>query len=227
MRASWPPGETLDTAQAFSKTTFLTVSAIALVLSIGLGWLIGRSITRPVKTLTGTMGTLAGGSIDIDVQYTDRKSEIGSMARAVEVFRANAVRTRELEAEQKEQAARTAAEQKRMMMELADSFESSVGEIVQAVSSSSSQLESSASSMSATAEQTQQQSSNVAAAAEQASANVQTVASAAEELSSTVSEISRQVAQSSNVAATATAEAKKTNDQVQGSPKPLRASVKW
>lgn len=209
-------GETLDTAQAFSKTTFLTVSAIALVLSIGLGWLIGRSITRPVKTLTGTMGTLAGGSIDIDVQYTDRKSEIGSMARAVEVFRANAVRTRELEAEQKEQAARTAAEQKRMMMELADSFESSVGEIVQAVSSSSSQLELSASSMSATAEQTQQQSSNVAAAAEQASANVQTVASAAEELSSTVSEISRQVAQSSNVAATATAEAKKTNDQVQG-----------
>jgi methyl-accepting chemotaxis protein len=206
----------LGQARISSQRTYLTVSGIALALSIALAWLIGRSITGPIKSLTGTMGTLADGSTDIDVHFTDRKSEIGSMARAVDVFKTNAIRTRELEAEQREQAERAEAEKKQAMMELADSFESSVGRIVQAVSTSSAQLEENAGSMSTTAEQTQQQSSTVAAAAEQASANVQTVASAAEELSSTVTEISRQVQQSSQVAESASSEAQRTNDQVQG-----------
>lgn len=206
----------LDQARISSQTTYLTVSAIALALSIGLAWLIGRSITGPIKSLTGTMGALADGAIDVDVRFTDRKSEIGSMARAVEVFKTNAIRTRELEVEQRAQAERAEAEKKQAMMELADSFESSVGRIVQAVSTSSAQLEENAGSMSTTAEQTQQQSATVAAAAEQASANVQTVASAAEELSSTVTEISRQVQQSSQVAESASSEAQRTNDQVQG-----------
>ncbi|MCK7612290.1 methyl-accepting chemotaxis protein [Roseibium sediminicola] len=206
----------LERARVSSQRTFLTVSAIALMLSIGLAWLIGRSITGPIKSLTGTMETLADGSLDVDVRFTDRKSEIGSMARAVEVFKTNAIRTRELEAEQREQSERAEAEKKRAMMELADSFENSVGRIVEAVSTSSAKLEENAGSMSTTAEQTQQQSSTVAAAAEQASANVQTVASAAEELSSTVTEISRQVQQSSQVAESASSEAQRTNDQVQG-----------
>jgi len=206
----------LERARVSSQRTFLTVSAIALVISIALAWLIGRSITGPIKSLTGTMGTLADGSTDVDVSFTNRKSEIGSMARAVEVFKTNAIRTRDLEAEQREQAERAEAEKKQAMMELADGFESSVGRIVQAVTTSSATLETNAGSMSATAEQTQQQSSTVAAAAEQASANVQTVASAAEELSSTVTEISRQVQQSSQVAESASSEAQRTNDQVQG-----------
>ncbi|WP_428687889.1 methyl-accepting chemotaxis protein [Roseibium sp.] len=206
----------LASAQSFARTVFLIVSALALALAVSLGWLIGRSITQPVKSLTETMRTLADGTIDIEVGFTDRKSEIGSMARAVEVFRTNAIRTRELEAEQREQEIRAEEEKRRTMNELADGFESSVGAIVQAVSASSTQLEGSANTMSATAEKTQHQSATVAAAAEQASANVQTVASAAEELSSTVSEISRQVAQSSDVAETASREAKRTNEQVQG-----------
>ena len=119
----------------------------------------------------------------------------------------------EAEAEQKRKAEE---EKKEMMVKMADDFESSVGKVVQTVSSSSTQMESSAQAMASTAEQTSSQSNAVAAAAEQASANVQTVAAAAEELSASIAEISRQVSQSSEITSNAVIEAKRTDEQVQG-----------
>src|SRR3546814_17074096 len=82
------------------------------------------------------------------------------------------------------------------MNELADSFQSSVGGIVETVASSATEMQTTAQSLTATAEETSRQSTAVAAASEQASTNVQTVASAAEELSSSITEIRRQGGQS-------------------------------
>ncbi|MCG8543821.1 MAG: methyl-accepting chemotaxis protein [Alphaproteobacteria bacterium] len=91
-----------------------------------------------------------------------------------------------------------------------------VMKVVKNVSSASTQMRSTAEGMSATAEETSAQSTAVAAAAEQATSNVQTVASAAEEMSASVAEINRQVAQSSEIANRANAEAGRTNETVQG-----------
>jgi methyl-accepting chemotaxis protein len=107
-------------------------------------------------------------------------------------------------------------EKREMMVKMADDFEASVGKVVEAVSSSSTEMQSSAQSMSSTAEETNSQSTAVAAAAEQASANVQTVAAAAEELSASITEISRQVSQSSKISSEAVKEAERTDEQVQG-----------
>ena len=79
---------------------------------------------------------------------------------------------------------------------LADAFEGAVGEIVETVSSASTQLEFSAGTLYNTAERAQELTTIVAAASEQASTNVQTVASATEEMSSSVTEIGRQVQES-------------------------------
>ena len=87
------------------------------------------------------------------------------------------------------------------MVKLADSFEAAVGEIIETVSSASTELEASAGTLSATAERAQELTTMVAAASEEASTNVQSVASATEELSSSVNEISRQVQESAGWAA--------------------------
>lgn len=89
-----------------------------------------------------------------------------------------------------------------------------VAEVVGVVSSAATEMQSTAQSMSATAEETSKQAAAVAAASEQAATNVQTVAAATEELSSSITEISRQVTQSSQIAAQAVADAENSNKQV-------------
>ena len=67
------------------------------------------------------------------------------------------------------------------MIKLADSFEGAVGEIIETVSSASTELEASAGTLTSTAERAQELTTMVAAASEEASTNVQSVASATEE----------------------------------------------
>jgi HAMP domain-containing protein len=100
------------------------------------------------------------------------------------------------------------AQRKREMQALADGFEATVKAVVETVSSSASEMQSSSTAMSATAEETSRQATAVAAASEEASANVQTVASASEELSSTIQEITRQVAESTRMTRSAVDQAK-------------------
>ena len=105
-------------------------------------------------------------------------------------------------------------ERRATLEKLACDFEAAVGQIVQTVSSASTDLESSASKLTSTAERSQELATAVASASEEASTNVQSVASATEELSSSVNEISRQVQDSARIANEAVDQARKTNDRV-------------
>jgi methyl-accepting chemotaxis protein len=100
------------------------------------------------------------------------------------------------------------------MIKLADDFEGAVGEIVDTVSSASTELEASANTLMATAVRSQELTTMVAAASEEASTNVQSVASATEEMTLSVNEISRQVQDSARMANDAVDQARKTNDRV-------------
>jgi|SaaInlV_165m_DNA_1040744.scaffolds.fasta_scaffold16052_1 methyl-accepting chemotaxis protein len=120
---------------------------------------------------------------------------------------------REAEVEQKQQAEE---ERRQMMMQLADDFQSSVGGIVDGVSSAATEMQATSEQLTGAAEKTSEESASVAAAAEEASTNVQTVAAAAEELSKSINEISGQVAQSSSISSSAVEQANKTNEQVKG-----------
>jgi len=90
---------------------FLALLAITVALAAG----IAVSITRPIADLVTTMNELAEGRSDIDVQGTDRKDEIGEMARAVVVFRDAAVEKARLEAQAAQQ--RELADQQRLRNE--------------------------------------------------------------------------------------------------------------
>ena len=176
--------------------------------------IVALSLTRPIARLVVAMKELANGNIEIVLPDAARADEIGQMGKAVQVFKDNAQRMRQMEAEQKESERLAAARRKADMRKLADEFEAAVGEIVDGVSSASTELEASATSLSKTAETTKQLSTAVAAASEEASANVQSVASASEEMGASVNEIGRQVQESSRIASEAVVQAEKTDERI-------------
>ena len=109
---------------------------------------------------------------------------------------------------------RAEGQRKADMTKLADDFEAAVGEIVETVSSASTELEASASTLTSTAGRAQELATAVAAASEEASTNVHSVASATEEMSSSVREISRQVQESARMAGEAVGQAQATTERV-------------
>ncbi|URK88107.1 methyl-accepting chemotaxis protein [Rhizobium sp. RCAM05350] len=90
------------------------LAATVLVLLAGV-WIIGRSISRPVKKVTEAMRDLAGGNTDVSVPGLGLRNEFGSMAEALEVFRQAALANRRLEEEAAE--ARILAEEKRRQLQ--------------------------------------------------------------------------------------------------------------
>ncbi len=189
---------------------------IGLVVILGLAVFVTNSaVSRPIVDVSNIMRRLSDRDYSVVIAGTDRKDEVGIMAKAVQVFKDNMMRADQLAAEQEKE--RRIREQRAVRLEeLTKDFDATVREVLQAVSSSATELQATASSMSATAEQTTRQATTVAVAAEQASANVQTVASASEELSSSIGEIGRQVAESAEVTTAATAQSQRTDKMVQG-----------
>jgi methyl-accepting chemotaxis protein len=202
-----------DTFYASVRTT-LFWAAGSIILLCALALVLARGLVRPMLAMTTAMTDLAAGKLEVQVPGATRKDEIGRMAVAVEVFKSNALVRQQLETEQKEADSRTAAQRRTDMNRLASDFENAVGEIVETVSSASSELEASAGSLAATAERSQELTTTVAAASEEASTNVQSVAAATEEMTSSITEISRQVQVSSHIARDAVEQAQKTNDRV-------------
>jgi methyl-accepting chemotaxis protein len=191
------------------------VAVAATLLGLLIAFLIARGIIGPLSGLTAGMKELAGGNFGVVLPGLDRKDEVGDMAQAVETFKVKAEEKARIEAEAKTKQDQIAAKQRKAdMIKLADNFESAVGEIVETVSSASTELEASATTLTSTAERAQELTSMVAAASEEASTNVQSVASATEEMASSVNEISRQVQESARMATEAVDQARKTNDRV-------------
>ncbi len=198
-----------------AKITIGLAATMALVIGIAGAWIIGRGITLPVNAMTKAMGDLAGGDTSVVIPATENKDEIGEMAKAVTVFKDNAIRVGAMQKEQEQNRIAMEAERKRGMLEMADKFEDAVMGLVKGVSAQATEMQATSQSMSSAAQQSQAQATTVAAAAEEATTNVQTVAAAAEELTASITEISRQVAQAAKISHAASEETRRTNDMVE------------
>jgi methyl-accepting chemotaxis protein len=209
--------QTAQSAQrmAAAERTSMIVGLCTALLLIGTTAFSFFTISRPMRRLSVSMEELAGGNFAVVLPGLGRKDELGAVASAVEKFKVVSERKAHEEVEAKIKQDQIAArERKAEMVKLADSFEAAVGEIIETVSSASTELEASAGTLTATAERSQELTTMVAAASEEASTNVQSVASATEELSSSVNEISRQVQESARMAGEAVDQARRTNDRV-------------
>jgi methyl-accepting chemotaxis protein len=204
------------TDEANSATRMLWICAIVgLLLGLAAAMWVGiNGLARPIAELKTVMEAFARNELKAAVPGIERRDEVGDMARTVEVFKTNAVEVERLKAGLEATEKRAAEQRKIDMTKLANDFEGAVGEIIEAVSSASTELEASASTLTTTAVRSQELATMVAAASEEASTNVQSVASATEEMASSVNEISRQVQESARMATEAVDQARKTNDRV-------------
>ena len=207
-----------EEAAAYSSSYLVSVIGmiICIAMAAGASFLLHLGIASPVGTLNRSMARLAEDDTNVVVPGLDRRDEIGAMARAVEVFKANAIERRQMEDEKLAREEVAQSEKRQAMQALAGEFEGKVGTLVVQLSNAAREMEATARSMAANAEQTNQQSNMVAAAAGQTSGNVQAVATAAEELSVSASEIGAQVTQSSDIASRAVGDARRTNEKARG-----------
>jgi len=104
------------------------IAAAIIVVMMLAGWLLVRSLARPINALNRQMMQLAEGRFDVEIGGTRRIDEIGTMARAVEVFRENGIRISQMtEAE----ATRIVA-QEQQRREMMDQLQSAFGAVVDA-----------------------------------------------------------------------------------------------
>lgn len=232
-------------AAATVRQLMLTIwqAGIGSFVGIGLAILAAlmalQFIVNPIRVMAGAMHRLAEGDRAIDVGNTEQMDEIGEMARAVQVFKDNAIAMEHLQAEQaaKEAAQREAEmreraaederryqreqerlaaeeERQRLLAEMADHFESSVKHVVEIVSATARRIEDMARLASDAAQNSVVIAAEVASTSEQASHSVATVAAATEEMSHSISEVSSQVASSTTIARRAVERAKRTDEIV-------------
>jgi methyl-accepting chemotaxis protein len=201
---------------AYASAIRLAIGGMAgsTLLMILLAFFNIRSISNGIATVTKPMGELAAGNLSVEIPNRGEKTEIGAIADAVQIFKQGLIERRDLEAAAKETEIRSATQRRTDMNALAAKFEGTVGNIIDTVSSSTTELEATAVTLTRTAETTQRLTATASRASNDASQNVQTVASATEELSSSVNEIARQVQESSRIATEAVQQAARTDQRM-------------
>ncbi|MHC6154494.1 methyl-accepting chemotaxis protein [Bradyrhizobium elkanii] len=194
-------------------TMVAILHGIAILVGVGVSFLMIRDVSSGIASIVAPMQALGRGDLTANVPHQGEKTEIGAMADTLQVFK-EALVAKKAADEAAAADAEAKIERGRRVDTITRNFEQMIGEIVQTVSSASTQLEASAGTLSSTARRSQELTTSVAAASEEASTNVQSVASATEELSSSVTEISRQVQESARMAGDAVVQARTTNDRV-------------
>ncbi|WP_419728474.1 methyl-accepting chemotaxis protein [Lichenicola sp.] len=183
----------------------LFMAAVAYVLVV-----VQRGVVGPLRALTETMRRLAERDLTAIVGGLGRRDEVGSMARAVQVFRnnmleADALATAEL-ADREAKACRAAG-----LEQLIQSFETEAADMTSVLAAASGELEAAATSMTLSAERTSGQTRLVARSADSASLGARTVAAAAEQLSASTSELSRQTRMTAKAAGAAAEDVRRTD----------------
>ena len=91
--------EVRGTTEAF-RSVALASLAVAVILALITGFLVGRSILRPVAGLSAAMAQMSKGDYTLSVPFLTQRDEIGDMARTVELFRQALIKSEEVKVSQ-------------------------------------------------------------------------------------------------------------------------------
>jgi len=195
---------------------YLALVAMGVVALMALiGYVLSRGIVTPLSHINSALNRLASGELEFAIPHSERRDEIGDMARAAAVFKENAIKKLELEEEQKVKEERARIEKKEVMEKLADSFESRVQGIIHMVSSASTQLTMTAEQMVSLIQQANGKVKGASDSANRTSDDVQAVAAAMEEMTASVAEISSQVQRSNAMVNESVSRTDKANEQAE------------
>lgn len=176
-----------------SATRIQIVMSLFLVVLAASGVIfVNRRIILPLVRMKTVMQELASGNAEGEISGTERQDEIGGMARAVEIFRENALERKRLEEEMRRERDREKTRQSRVE-DLITDFRGSIGDIRQSLEHQLGTLQSSSENLGRIAGEASQGASTAGSASQEASSNVDHVANAAGELTAASREISTQV----------------------------------
>jgi methyl-accepting chemotaxis protein len=179
----------------------ITYAMIALALAVALGgfYLLFKRVIRPVASVTGVMGQLAKGDLNVRVDGADRKDEVGEMIRAIEVFRQNLLEMDALRASQARDAAQAEVTRRESLSDMAMLVESEAGYAVSHVGDQAGRMIKLADAMATSVGSVTEQCQGVAAAAQQAMMSATSVTAATEEFSASIREVSEQLGRARSV----------------------------
>lgn len=163
-----------------------------------------RTMAQPLKRLADVMRQIAQGEFDAPIAGLKRGDEVGTMARAVLVFRDNAIALGEAQAARARAHEQAAADKRAALEQFAANFENRVLSVAEALVHSAAALDASARTMSEMAEQSGRHALTASAVADDSNAVAGTVAQAIDELSTSMSDIDVQLLHANDVVEEAT-----------------------
>lgn len=116
----------------FSVLVWTVSGVVLLLLTFGiLG--IAFGVIRPVVRMTSVMKRLADGNLDVEIPSVARRDEIGSMAKAVEVFKQGALDNLRLQEQQVKAEEEARMAQRHALLNMAETVERETGSSVESV----------------------------------------------------------------------------------------------
>jgi methyl-accepting chemotaxis protein len=192
----------------------IVVALGGIVLGIVIGYVVAnRGIVRPIRGVTDALQRLANGDLNVEVVGTDRRDEVGDIARTMATFKENAEARARLAVEEERQQREKIAQGERVAG-LIQSFEQQATQVLGVINGSASTLNQTADTLSRASDETSHQTSAVAAASEEATRNVQLVAAATEEMTASIREIAQQMTNARSVANDAATRAQEARNMV-------------
>ena len=184
-----------EAAQQFHTDLMLQIAVAVLVNGL-VAAVLYQITTKPIKNLSEVMAHITENELDTEIPYTNQMTEIGGMARMVEVFKKNALDKMALEEQQKENSKKAQIEKKKAMDDLANRFEFQVQVIIEEVVAEVEKVKAVSAQMGKIIRGNTDKTTAAATAAGLTSKNVNNVASAAEQMSSSVREVAGEIVKS-------------------------------
>ena len=186
------------------------LASFAVVLALVGVLVISRNVAKPIADITHITEMVAAGNDSIAIPFSERRDEIGALARTIAVFQRAMRHNQELNRTVRNDAELRTQRQELMSSQVAH-FSAEVEATLAKLGRISDQMLAASTQLASTADDASAKTQQAATASADASANVRDIASAANELSASVNEIDRQVAQSNAIVNKAVNEASRTN----------------
>ncbi len=194
--------------------TIYTAMGVIITLIIGFGWIIGRSISKPLSAMVALMERSSKGEIGLDIPATQQKDEVGDLARALEIFDMNNAEVARLKAKDEKGREKAAQDRSDELSSIANSLETQVQSVVGNVSKQSQTMSSESTRLDGVIDTLVSHTQSASTNANNISGQINMIASAAEELSCSFSEVAVQVEKSSEISQNAVTQSNEINSTV-------------
>ncbi len=173
-------------------------------------WLI-LSTVPALREIVNVTDSLADGELGVDIPSRARRDEVGEMARALQIFKDNAIESQRLRAAQEEERQQGQREKLAALQRMAEAVERETRAAVEKVADQTRQMAGNADSMVDSANAVTRSAEDVVTAADKALANAQTVSAASEQLLGSITLIEDQVSTATTVTHQAVAAVESAN----------------